>query len=95
MTDKKKIDRVDNGEAYIVQKKTIQWSVIATIIIFLFSQALMFGIWKGGLDERILNLEKSGSRVAVKNQILINSLIHNQKRIMEKLNIKWESLGDK
>jgi len=108
MTDKKTIDRIESGEAVILNRKAIQWGAIATVLIFLLGQVMIFGIWKGSVDEKIQNkaeakevqllqvkvnsIEENGTKVSQDNAKKTDVLIHNLKRLMEKSGVKWESL---
>jgi ferric-dicitrate binding protein FerR (iron transport regulator) len=103
MCSQELIKKVDEGKAVVVTKTTIQWAVIVTVAIFILTNAVMFGMWKGGVDEkldahmqsnqeRFIRLEEGGSKVALETQDKVDVVIHNLKRMMEKQGMKWEEL---
>ena len=94
MCDKKTIDKIESGEAMIVSKKTYQWGIglFMGLIMFLITQSVLFGVWKGGLDERVHNIEVSGTDLSKRNHSLLLDIMHNQKIMMTAQGLKWESL---
>lgn len=97
MTTKKDIDKVDNGTAVIINKSLFQWSVgiIITIMIFLLTQTYVFGNWQGNIETRVKTIETQGTDISRANEKKMNTLLHNQRRMMEKLGIAWEDLDVK
>lgn len=103
MCSKEVVEKIDNGKAIVVSRGAIQWTAIIAITIFILTQAVLFGIWKGGTDEKIeaqiktsddrfTRLEKGGSIIALESQHRLDVVIHNLKRLMEKQGLRWEEL---
>ena len=94
MCDKKTIDKIESGEAMIVSKKSFQWGIglLIGLMIFLLTQSVLFGVWKGGVDEKVHNIEVSGTALSKTNHAILLDIAHNQRVIMNALGLKWESL---
>ncbi len=57
MCSKRVIDDIDNGKAVVLDKRKFQYGTIITVVIFLLTQAVLFGVWKGTVDSKVDNFE--------------------------------------
>lgn len=97
MCDQDTLNKIDNGKALVVTKKHIAWGAIATILVFLLSQAAIFGIWKGTTDEKIDNntkaiqILKEREVPKIKSELkTLNRIEHNLIRLFEQQGIKYD-----
>ena len=91
---KQSIDRVENGDSVVISRKAYQWwvGILVTVIIALLVNTVAFGIWKGTIDERIKNIEITGTILSKENHEMLQNVVHNQKILMKSLGIQWETL---
>jgi hypothetical protein len=85
MCDKKTIDRIESGQAIVVDKKrAYQWGAatfIFTILIWIISQSIGIGGWKAIIEDRVVVLEKQAET--------IKRLEHNLIRLFEKQGVEY------
>lgn len=94
MCSQEAINKIDNGEAIVMDKKHLQWGAIITVVIFIVTQTFLFATWKGAIDKDIEKLKETGSAVAVENSHKLDNVTHNLKRLMEKSNLRWDNLNN-
>lgn len=96
MSDKELIEQIEAGKMIAVNKKSIAWGAVVTLLIFIITQSVLFGIWKGSVDSKLDENNTSMRRSEIEiqklkhNSKIIGRLEHNLIRLLEKNNMAYD-----